>query len=196
MLDWRVDSQNLPPGWPQRPTTGSQAGEDDWAGYKHERAEILEFVRREKITGFPAMAGDRPRSRQESCRRVCRRGHWSPSAWSLSLHRFRHPGICEGSEYNIAKDNPLRGVYLHQAAGESRAQPAINFSVMHGVPASLATARSGDLQQALEERNAGSATSFLARGWRRPRVCRGVSEDQGNAAPSCVNLEQARLAPG
>jgi alkaline phosphatase D len=64
------------------------------------------------------------------------------------------PGLCEGLEYNIGKDNPLRGVYLYQAAGESRVQPAINFSVMHGVRASLALERSGDVQQALEERNA------------------------------------------
>ena len=56
-------------------------------------------------------------------------------------------------EYNIAKDSPLRGVYLYQTAGESRVQPAINFSVMHGVRASLALERSGDVQQALEERN-------------------------------------------
>jgi alkaline phosphatase D len=156
MLDWRVDFQNLPPGsGPVWPTTGyAQAGDDDWAGYKYERAEILEFVRREKITGFLTIAGDRHSFQAGVLSPSLPPKRFEPVGVEFVVGSISAPGICEGLEYNIRKDNPLRGVYLYQAAGESRVQPAINFSVMHGVRASLALERSGDVQQALEERNA------------------------------------------
>jgi alkaline phosphatase D len=115
---------------------------------------------------------------------------------------------------------------------------------MHGVRASLALERSGDVQQALKERNAEASShlSFVDGGghgcavvyakteelevefvciprplersksadggplayrvahrvklWAGDSAATGANEVGGNAAPSCVNLEQARLAFG
>src|SRR5438128_145053 len=60
-LDWRTDFHNLPPDLEPRWPTGGYAllGDDDWSGYRTERAEILDFVRRERITCLASIAGDR-----------------------------------------------------------------------------------------------------------------------------------------
>ena len=63
------------------------------------------------------------------------------------------PGIFEAAEYSLPKDHPLRAIYLYQPAGEATVQPAVNFSMMHGVRASLALQRTGDARRALAERN-------------------------------------------
>ena len=155
MLDWRTDFQNLPteigPKWP---TTGyAQLGDDDWAGYRYERGEILEFVRREKITGFATIAGDRHSFQAGVLSPSLPPNRFEPVGVEFVTGSISAPGVCEGAEYNIAKDSPLRAVYLYQAVGESRVQPAINFSVMYGVRASLALQKTGDIQQAFKERN-------------------------------------------
>src|SRR5262249_3872359 len=60
MLDWRVDFQNLPKEiGPQWPSAGyAQLGDDDWSGYRAERAEILDYIRQERVTGVAALCGD------------------------------------------------------------------------------------------------------------------------------------------
>ena len=61
MLDWRTDFQNLPAEiGRQWPTTGyALFSDDDWSAYRHERAEILEFVRANRIAGLATICGDR-----------------------------------------------------------------------------------------------------------------------------------------
>jgi alkaline phosphatase D len=62
------------------------------------------------------------------------------------------PGLFEALEYSMPKDHPLRPIFVHQPHGAS-AQPAFNFSIMHGVRASLALERTGDLDRAVAESN-------------------------------------------
>jgi hypothetical protein len=155
------------------------------------------------------------------------------------------PGMCEGLEYNIAKDSPLRGrLFVPDGGREPRSACDKFFS--NARSAGEPCAREVRRRSASARRTKrGSVTSFVVRGWRRARVCRGVCEDRGvgsgirvhsaaagaeresrwraagvpgcpscevvgagdsaatganevrgNAAPSCVNLEQARLALG
>src|SRR5262249_59561568 len=61
MLDWRMDFQNLPEDiTPRWPTEGyAQLGDDDWSGYRAERAEFLDFIQRERITCVATLCGDR-----------------------------------------------------------------------------------------------------------------------------------------
>jgi alkaline phosphatase D len=49
------------------------------------------------------------------------------------------PGLFESAEYNVAEDHPLRAVYLYKPSSGAAVQPAMNFSMMHGVRASLCT---------------------------------------------------------
>jgi alkaline phosphatase D len=61
MLDWRLDFQNLPKElgmhWPM--SGYALLSGDDWSGYRVERAEILNLIRRKGITGLVSIAGDR-----------------------------------------------------------------------------------------------------------------------------------------
>src|SRR5256885_3127875 len=61
MIDWRIDFQNLPDGvGPKWPDEGYGAVTiADWAAYRHERAEILSFIRTQEINGVAAICGDR-----------------------------------------------------------------------------------------------------------------------------------------
>src|SRR5215217_3204672 len=61
MLDWRIDFQNLPesvgPKWPD--AGYATLIDDDWSAYRHERSELLDFIRSKQITGVVAVCGDR-----------------------------------------------------------------------------------------------------------------------------------------
>jgi alkaline phosphatase D len=65
------------------------------------------------------------------------------------------PGLAEAARH-VTKDNPLRSIYVHEPAGGPPG-PAINCSLMYGVRASLALARTNDLQAAVAERNPDAA---------------------------------------
>src|SRR5262249_35483287 len=76
------------------------------------------------------------------------------------------PGLFEGSEYNLPKDHPLRAVFLYNSSSESRVQPSMNLSFMHGVRTSLVLQKTGDIKQALAARNPDNAPhlSFIDAG--------------------------------
>jgi alkaline phosphatase D len=153
MVDWRIDFQNLPDGvGPRWPDEGCGAVTvDDWAAYRHERAEILRYIRSQGITGVAAVAGDRHAFAAGLVPATAERTDFViPEFITGSISA---PGLFEGAEYSLAKDHPWRAVYLYQPPNGSALQPAFNFSMMHGVRASLALQRTGDLKQALSESN-------------------------------------------
>jgi alkaline phosphatase D len=153
MIDWRIDFQNLPDGvgpkWPD--DSYGTVTVDDWAAYRHERAEILSFIRTHGISGVAAICGDRHAF--EAGLVTAAPLNSDPVIPEFITGSISAPGLFEGAEYSIAKDHPLRAIYLYQPADGSALQPAFNFSMMHGVRASLALQRSGDLKQAMAQRN-------------------------------------------
>ena len=156
MLDWRLDFQNLPDDvgvkWP---TTGyAMLSGDDWSGYRNERAEILEFVRRQGISGFASIAGDRHSFQAGTLAESLAPKSFRPVGVEFVTGSISAPGLFEAAEYNVTGSNPVRAIYVYQPAADSRPQAAINFSLMHGVRASLALQKTGDVQQALAQRNA------------------------------------------
>lgn len=80
---------------------------------------------------------------------------FEPVAVEFVTGSISAPGIFEAAEYSLAKDHPLRAIYLSRASAESPVQPAINFSMMHGVRASLALQQTGDVRQAMAQRTRG-----------------------------------------
>ena len=157
MLDWRIDFQNLPPElgvhWP---TTGyALLGDDDWSGYRAERREILDFVRTNGITGFATVAGDRHSFLAGVISTDLPPKPFTPVGAEFVTGSISAPGLAEAARY-VTKDNPLRPIYVHEPAGASPG-PAINCSLMNGVRASLALARSNDLRAAVAERNPDNA---------------------------------------
>lgn len=155
MLDWRIDFQNLPHDvGAQWPTTGyALLGGDDWSGYRVERSEILNVVRREGITGLVAIAGDRHSFQAGVLSEGLPPKRFDPVAVEFVTGSVSAPGLFEAAEYNLPKNHPLRAIYLYQQSPESPVQPAMNLSMMHGVRASLALQKTGDVRHALTERN-------------------------------------------
>jgi len=181
MLDWRIDFQNLPKEigveWP---ATGYAAlGGDDWSGYRYERAEILNLVKREAITGFVTIAGDRHCFQAGVLSESLPPKPFDPVAVEFVTGSVSAPGLFEGAEYGLPKDHPLRAIFLHKPSSGAPVQPAMNLSMMHGVRASLALQKIGDLHQALAARNADVAPhlSFMDAGGHGYSVVRAAGDE-------------------
>ena len=180
MLDWRLDFQNLPsdvgPRWPD--SGYATFGLDDWSAYRHERAEILNFIRHQRITGIAAICGDRHAFEAGLVSSSLPPRTFEPLMVEFITASISAPGLFEGAEYSIPKDHPLRSTYLYQPSGTAALKPAINFSLMHGVRASLELQKTGDLRRALAQRNDQLAPhlSFLDVGAHGYSVVRAGSE--------------------
>jgi alkaline phosphatase D len=160
MLDWRTDLQNLPAdAGPRWPGAGyALMGGDDWSGYRTERAEILDAVRRAKLAGFATLAGDRHAFAAGLLSKGLPPESFEPVGVEFITGSVSAPGLFEAAEHNL-KDHPLRALYLHDAPSSARLEsaappsarlePAINLTLLRGVRASLALARTHDRRQAL-----------------------------------------------
>ena len=155
MIDWRTDFHNLPSGvGPNWPTAGYALFEDDdWSAYRAERAEILDFVRREGIGGFATLAGDRHAFTAGLLSTSLPPKRFDPVGVEFITGSISAPGIFEAFEYALPKDDPLRSIFIYQPPSGGPVQNAANFSMMHGVRASLALQKTGDWHQALKESN-------------------------------------------
>jgi alkaline phosphatase D len=155
MLDLRLDFQNLPKELAAKwPDDGyGTLVIDDWSAYRHERAQVLDHIRKNGITGVAAICGDRHAFEAGLVSATLRPNSFDPIMPEFITASISAPGLFESAEYSLSKDHPLRAVYLYEPANSAAVQPAINFSMMHGVRAGLALQRTGDLKQALAESN-------------------------------------------
>jgi alkaline phosphatase D len=155
MIDWRIDFHNLPSGvGPKWPTGGyALIEDDDWSAYRAERAEILDFVRKQGIGGFATLAGDRHAFTAGVLSTSLPPKSFDPVGVEFITGSISAPGIFEAFEYALPKDDPLRPVFLYQPGSRGPVQNAANLSIMHGVRASLALQKTGDLRQALKDSN-------------------------------------------
>ena len=181
MLDWRTDFQNLPDGvGPRWPTTGyALFGDDDWSGYRHERAEIFDFIEAHEITGVATLCGDRHAFLAGVLSRSLPPRELRPVGVEFVTGSISAPGLFEAMEYALPRAHPLRPVYVHEPAGGGAAQPAINLSIMHGVRASYELQRTNDLEEALALSNAEVAPqlSFVDAGGHGYAVVRATPDE-------------------
>ena len=181
MLDWRTDLQNLPAeGGPRWPADGfALAGGEDWTGYRTERAEILDFVERERIAGFATVAGDRHAFTAGVLSTSLPPRPYKPVGAEFITGSVSAPTLLESAQHNLKPDQPWRAVYLHDPAAGARPEPAINLSIRHGVRASLALQKTGDRRQALAAANPEVAPhlSFVDLGGHGYAVVRASAED-------------------
>lgn len=156
MLDWRIDFQNLPADVAVRwPTTGyALFGDDDWSGYRHERAEIFRFIREHGITGLVTACGDRHSFLAGVLSPSLPPKAFEPIGVEFVTGSVSAPGIFEAMEYSLPATHPLRAIYVHQSSPDEPAQAALNLSVLRGVRASLELQRTRSLSQALAVANA------------------------------------------
>ncbi len=122
MLDSRLDFQNLPDDLGVRwPATGyALLGGDDWSGYRVERSEILNLIRREGITGLVTVVGDRHAFQAGLLSESLPPKRFEPVAVEFITGSISAPGLVEAAEYNLPKDHPLRSLYIQTPSPQSR----------------------------------------------------------------------------
>ncbi len=154
MLDWRTDFQNLPESVPLKwPTTGyALFGDDDWSGYRHERAELLKVVRDERIPGLVTLCGDR-HAFLAGVLSPTPEAPGAPVAVEFVTGSISAPGLFEALEYGIPESHPLRPVFVYRNPSSGANDPAVNLSMTSGVRASLALSETHDLAQAIKVKN-------------------------------------------
>jgi alkaline phosphatase D len=152
-LDARLDMKNLPVEfgkWPGRDY--GMFWVDDWAGYRHERGEILDFVKDNAITGLTSVCGDRHASLAGVLSKSLPPQDYEPVALEFVGTSISSPGTVEVYEVIVHDDEPLHALLMRRPVGKPT-EPMVNFSIMHGVKASLTYDKTGDLKQALAQSN-------------------------------------------
>jgi alkaline phosphatase D len=149
VMDTRVDPQNLPAGlgkpWPGAGYAGFGGG-DHGAAYV-ERAEIYDFVRAQKISGFASIAGDRHSFWAGRAATTLPPEPFAPVGVSFITGSISAPGLAEAQEHNFPKDHPLRPLFLADRPGGAP-EPTVNLTLKHGVRSALEYAAHGDLAKA------------------------------------------------
>ena len=149
-LDWRADPQNLPEGmgkpWPGAGFAGFGGG-DHGSAYV-ERAEIYDHVEAKGITGFATIAGDRHSFWAGLSAKTLPPQKFDPVGVAFVVASISAPGLFEAREHSLAKDHPLRSLYLVDRPGSPHPEPSVNLLLKHGVRSCIEYASSGDLTKA------------------------------------------------
>jgi alkaline phosphatase D len=155
-LDWRADPQNLPEGvgkrWPGASYAGFGGGDPSTAYV--ERAEIYDFVRDRDVGGFVTVAGDRHSFWAGLAAKALPPATFEPVGVAFVTGSISAPGLVEALEHNLAKEHPLRPLFLGQGPHDAGPQPTVNLLLRHGVRACLEYAKSGDIEKARRLSNA------------------------------------------
>jgi alkaline phosphatase D len=150
-LDWRADPQNLPPGIAKEPwpaNTYAALGGADYGNAFAERAEIFQLVRDAKITGFAVVSGDRHSFWAGYASAELPPGKFDPVGVSVVGASLVSPNVMEAYEHNLAKDAPLRALFLADRKDGAKPDWTFNMLLRHGVRSCLEYATSFDLGRA------------------------------------------------
>jgi alkaline phosphatase D len=153
-LDMRADPQNLPAGltapWPGAGYAGFSAsyGAGDHSTAYVERGEIYDFVRDHGITGFATVAGDRHSFWAGYAAKALPPKPFEPVGIAFITGSISAPTVVEALEYGLAKDHPLRPLFVGQGPADTRPQPTMNLLLHHGVKSCLEYMKTGDVQKA------------------------------------------------
>ena len=149
-LDMRTDPQNLPAGfteqWPGK-AYGVFGGGDPSTNFI-ERGEIYDFVKRQGITGFATVAGDRHSFWAGLAAKSLPPKSFEPVGIAFITGSISAPGLVEAREHSLAGDHPFRPLYVGQGPGDASPQPMVNMLLRRGVKSCLEYLKSGDVQRA------------------------------------------------
>lgn len=147
-LENRADPQNLPAGL-TKPWPGGFAllGGGDHSTAYVERGEIYDLVRDARITGFAIVSGDRHSFWAGYAAKALPPKAFEPVGVAFVGASVSSPGAMESYEHRLAKDHPLRPLFL---ADRPDAKPdwTLNMLLRHGVRSCLEYARTRDLARA------------------------------------------------
>ncbi|MBS0297821.1 MAG: alkaline phosphatase D family protein [Proteobacteria bacterium] len=150
-LDSRCDPQNLPAGllketWPQSTYAAVPIG--DYGMAYHERAEIYDLVRDQKITGFAIVSGDRHSFWAGYASSQLPPGKFEPVGLSFVGGSLSSAGSMEALEHGFKKPDPLKPLFLVDRPGAAKPDWTYNLMTKHGVRSCLEYAKSFDLKRA------------------------------------------------
>jgi alkaline phosphatase D len=150
-LDWRADLQNLPAEMVKRPwpsDTYAQFGSNDFGSAYHERKEIYDLVRDAKITGFAIVSGDRHSFWAGYAAAELPPRRFEPVGLSFVGGSLISPGTMEAMEHRLAKDSPIRALYLADRPDGAKPDWTYNMLLRHGVRSCVEYAKSFDRERA------------------------------------------------
>ncbi|TFI58707.1 phosphodiesterase [Sphingomonas parva] len=150
-LELRADPENLPPELVKAPWPSGQfanLGGGDHGSAWIERGEIYDLVREEKITGFAVVSGDRHSFWAGYAAKALPPASFAPVGLSFVGASLASPGAMESLEHRLAKDAPLRPLYLADRADGGPPDWTYNMLLRHGVRACVDYARHHDRDQA------------------------------------------------
>lgn len=148
-FDMRADPQFLPTGltvpWPGKGYAGFPRTDHSTA--YAERAEIFDFVSRNRIAGFVTLSGDRHSFWAGYSAKGLPPARFEPVGINFAVGSISSPGMAEALEYVLPKSHPLRALYVVDRP-ERKADPSVNLLLRHGVRTCLDYAASHDLDHA------------------------------------------------
>ncbi|HTB88217.1 MAG TPA: alkaline phosphatase D family protein [Steroidobacteraceae bacterium] len=144
--DVRADLHNLPlvggPKW-----LGAGYGiiaNDDWGGYRFERAQILDHIRDKQITGFASLAGDRHSFYAGWLAASLPPKPFVPVGIEFVTGSISAPTLAEAFDHSMTPDKPWAAIYRQTSTPGQPGRAAINLTARRGVKASLAMQRGLD----------------------------------------------------
>jgi alkaline phosphatase D len=144
-VDERADPQNLPAGlttpWPSGFAT---FGGGDYGTAYVERGEIYDLVRDAKITGFAIVSGDKHSFWAGYAATALPPKTFEPVGLNFVGASLASVGAIEANEHNLAKDHPLRALFLADRPDGAAPEATFNMLLKHGVRSCLDYAKSRD----------------------------------------------------
>jgi len=149
-IDNRIDPENIPTSmvekkWPEG--TFGVLRTDDWGATYHERGEIYDLIRDEKITGFGIVSGDRHSFWAGYAAAKLPPNKYEPVGVSFVGGSLVSPGAMESFEHGFKKDKTMRPLYVADRPDGTFAW-TYNLLLKHGVRSALEYATSFDLAKA------------------------------------------------
>jgi alkaline phosphatase D len=144
--DVRADLHRLPPGeGPKWPGAGYGIfAHDDWGGYRFERAQILDHIRDQGITGFVSLAGDRHSFYAGWLAASLPPKPFAPVGLEFVTGSISAPTLAEAFDHSMTPDKPWAAIYRQPSADGQAGLATINLTARRGVKASLAMQRGAD----------------------------------------------------
>lgn len=151
VLESRADPENLPAGLTKQPWpagTVASVGGGDYSSAWGERREIYDLVRDANITGFAIVSGDLHSFWAGYASDRLPPDGFEPVGVAFVGGSLTSPGAMEAYEHKLAKDLPLRPLFLADPKGAARPEWTFNMLLKHGVRSCLEYAASFDRERA------------------------------------------------
>ncbi|HEY1550747.1 MAG TPA: alkaline phosphatase D family protein, partial [Kofleriaceae bacterium] len=150
-LESRADPENLPAGSTKQPWPAGKfasLGGGDYSSAWGERSEIYDLVRDAKITGFAIVSGDLHSFWAGYASAQLPPAAFEPVGLSFIGGSLSSAGTMEASEHKLAKDAPLRALFLADRPDGAKPDWTYNMLMRHGVRSCLEYAKTFDLERA------------------------------------------------